>query len=79
VVSDTYDMPMNIPMSRLDDPQFSITWFAVEFTLKDSSGQTVTSGRVTAEGPDPATLSSVELNEFAVVKDVAGKIRKKIA
>src|SRR5881396_2005417 len=38
-VSDGYELPANTTLSRLDDPQFSISWFAVEFTLKNSSGQ----------------------------------------
>lgn len=80
LVNDSYVFPPSTPIaSRGNDLEPTIAWFAVEFTLKDSAGQTVKTGRVSADGPEPVSFGSIQTNEFAVIKQVVWKVRKKIA
>ena len=76
LVNDSYVFPPSTPPSRASEPELTIAWFAVEFTLKDSAGQTVKTGRVSADGPEPVSFGSIQTNEFAVIKQVVWRIRK---
>jgi hypothetical protein len=79
LVNDSYVFPPSTPPSRASEPELTIAWFAVEFTLKDSAGQTVKTGRVSADGPEPVSFGSIQTSEFAVIKQVVWRIRKSIA
>ena len=77
LVNDSYVFPPSTPIaSRGSEPELTIAWFAVEFTLKDAAGQTVKTGRVSADGPEPVSFGSIQTNEFAVIKQVVWRIRK---
>jgi len=77
LVNDSYVFPPSTPMAtRGDEPEPTIAWFAVEFTLKDAAGQTVKTGRVSADGPEPVSFGSIQTNEFAVIKQVVWRIRR---
>lgn len=65
--------------ARKDDPQPPITWFIVDYRLKDSSGQNVSHGTLTATGPEPTSFSSIHMLEQAVVMGVAVSLRRKLA
>lgn len=78
LLSDSYVLPGSIRSLRTD-LQVSITWFAVDFRVMNASGQMVRTGHVVAEGPDPGSISSIQMYELSVAKDAATKIRRKLA